>query len=279
MHENPYEPPRSSLLPESNGQRIGGSLESGLAGQYHFTIPGVLEEAWQRVSGAKLPILLAVLLLVGVSLAGQILESILGHILPTSTLALLSVVISLGINFITAPMSAGLAMLGVRRAVDAPLDAASVLNYFDRMLPLFLVALATGVIILACFGIGAGVVAATKSPLGALICLPGIYFAITLQLAPLLVVEMGLTPMEALRASRQALSRQFWRVFGLFFVLWLVLTLFIMITVGVGVVWAIPMGVIAQGILYREVFGVEVGATIPAPARTPDSPGDGQMMA
>lgn len=246
MSDNPYQPPRSSLTPEPSGGRQGGSLEGGVAGRYRFTIPEVFEEAWRALRGAKTPILRGLLMIIGVSLAGAVTERLLGLILPESAQPALNLGLNLLVNLVTAPMAAG-----------APLDAQSVLGYFDRMLPCFLVSLVTGLLLILFFGAGAAIMVGLKNPLGVLFFLPGIYFAIVLQLAPLLVVEKGLRPMAALSASRLALSRQFPRVFGFYLALWLSIALAIFLTLGIGMLWAIPFAVIAQGIVYREVFGVE----------------------
>ena len=73
------------------------------------------------------------------------------------------------------------------------------------------------------------------------------------------VVERGLTPWQALEASRKAITQHWFKVFGLFLLLGLI-TLISAIPLGIGLVWTIPLFVIAMGVLYRTIFGV-----LPAP--------------
>lgn len=79
------------------------------------------------------------------------------------------------------------------------------------------------------------------------------------MLAIPLVVERGLTPWQALETSRKAITQRWFKVFGLFLLLGLI-TLVSAIPLGVGLVWTIPLFVIAMGVLYRTIFGV-----LPAP--------------
>ena len=92
-----------------------------------------------------------------------------------------------------------------------------------------------------------------------LLIIPGLYLAIAYMLAIPLVVERGLTPWQALEASRKAITQHWFKVFGLFLLLGLI-TLISAIPLGIGLVWSIPLFVIAMGVLYRTIFGV-----LPAP--------------
>ena len=64
---------------------------------------------------------------------------------------------------------------------------------------------------------------------------------------------------QALEASRKAITQHWFKVFGLFLLLGLI-TLISAIPLGIGLVWSIPLFVIAMGVLYRTIFGV-----LPAP--------------
>ncbi|NQD95394.1 hypothetical protein HP532_22315, partial [Pseudomonas sp. CrR25] len=88
-----------------------------------------------------------------------------------------------------------------------------------------------------------------------LLIIPGLYLAIAYMLAIPLVVERGLSPWQALEASRKAISQHWFKVFGLFLVLG-VITMLSAIPLAIGLVWSIPLFVIAMGVLYRTIFGV-----------------------
>ena len=132
-------------------------------------------------------------------------------------------------------------VLGLRRAVDAPLSGTSVLNYYDKIGPLAITLILMYIMVFIGF---------------VLLILPGIYLAIAYCMAYLLVVEKGLAPWEALEASRKAITHRWFAVFGLMILIGLI-NLVAMIPLGIGLIWSVPFSVIAFGILYRNVFGCE----------------------
>ncbi len=71
-----------------------------------------------------------------------------------------------------------------------------------------------------------------------------------------LIVDKNLGPWEALEASRKAVGKRWFAVFGFAFLLGLI-NMVAMIPMGIGLVWSVPLSVIAFGILYRNVFGCE----------------------
>lgn len=88
-----------------------------------------------------------------------------------------------------------------------------------------------------------------------LLLIPGIYLAVAYLLAIALVVERGLSPWQALEASRKAITQHWFKVFGLLIVLGLIIIVSA-IPLGIGLVWSIPLMVVAMGVLYRTIFGV-----------------------
>ena len=88
-----------------------------------------------------------------------------------------------------------------------------------------------------------------------LLLIPGIYLGVAYLLAVPLVVERGLSPWQALEASRKAITQHWFKVFGLFIVLGLIVIVSA-IPLGIGLVWTIPLMVVAMGVLYRTIFGV-----------------------
>ena len=143
-------------------------------------------------------------------------------------------------------------MLGISMAVGVPAGPASVLKYYDRILPLTLTMFLYGLMVMLGF---------------VLLILPGIYLSIAYLLAIPLVVDKGLSPWQALEASRKAITHRWFSVFGFLLLMGLLAvigTLFLLI----GLIWIIPLYMIALGILYRNIFGV---STIPAGASPPVS--------
>lgn len=220
-----------------------GSLEQGIAGDYTFSIGGILSEAWQKVSGNKGTALLAMLIYVGILLAFGIAASAVKGVLAAAagdTGALLGEFISqLAQIVVTAPLGAGFFMLGVRMSVGAPASAGSILSYYDRIVPLALTTILCSLMVII------GML---------LLILPGIYLAVAYFLAIPLVVDKGLRPWQAMEASRKAVTHRWFSIFGLSLILGL-LYLLGALPLFIGLIWVMPMGMIAMGIVYRNIFG------------------------
>ncbi len=242
-----YKTPDAEL---SNQQVSGdyGSLEKGIAGDYEFSIGDTLSEAWEKTNGAKLTFNLAFflyfLVAIGVMVVAQF---ILIPFIPSEPGAdtSLFMIVWIGqqviINLILMPIVMGMFLLGLRRAVDAPVNATSIFGYYNKALTLLL----TLIIMYVMLTIGF-----------VLLVIPGIYLSIAYILAMPLVVEKNLSPWQALEASRKAISKNWFTVFGFMIVMGLILFVSAL-PLGIGMIWTMPMLMIAYGIMYRNIFGCE----------------------
>ena len=228
-----------------------GSLEKGIAGDYHFAIGEVISEAWAKTKGAKGTFWLAFLIYIAIGFGAMF---AIGAVLGVSMMAGgageeaggASMVLSqLGSQLVSivvmGPMGAGLFIMALRRSVNADISAGMVLNYFGKIVPILLTTILMYIMIII------GLI---------LFILPGIYLAVGYYMAIPLVVEKNLGPWAALEASRKAVSKRWFSVFGLFLVLGLINFAGIF-TLGILWIWTLPMTLIAFGILYRNIFGVE----------------------
>ncbi len=240
-----YKTPDSDLKQQvSTGQY--GSLEKGIAGDYELSVGQVVSEAWGRTSGRKGKFIGAFFLYMIVMVCVMfVLQAInFAVVVPNvdkSLLPVLGIVQQLVLNLILLPIGAGLFMLGLRASVDAELQATSIFSYFGKSLSLL------AALILMYLMIVIGFI---------LLVLPGIYLVFAYYLAMPLIVEKGLGPWQALEASRKAITHRWFTVFGLMIVLMLIVMVS-MIPLGIGMIWSMPMMMIAYGILYRNIFGVE----------------------
>ena len=221
-----------------------GSLERGIAGEYRLSIGETLSEAWRKVNGNKGTAIVAVLIYIGVMIAYGIVAGLIKFVFTavageTGT-ELGSILTDLGQFIITAPLGAGFFMLGVRMSIDAPVKAGSILNYYDRIVPLALTTLLSGLMIILGF---------------VLLVIPGIYLSVAYFLALPLVADKGLGPWQAMEASRKAVTHRWFSAFGLLILLGL-LSIAGAIPLFIGLIWVIPLYMIALGILYRNIFGV-----------------------
>lgn len=246
-----YQAP-SSALTESAALEGFGSLQRGIAGEYQFSIREIIRESWEKTSGAKgtvwLATLLYVLVIMPLSIGIPFVLGVLGLSMtpvPGESLNLIAIVASLlsqiVIMAITLPLGAGLFMIGLKLASSAPVSGTEVFAYFNKTMSLL------GTVVLMYIMIALGLL---------LLIIPGIYLIFAYYMAIPLVVEKGLGPWQALEASRKAVSKRWFRFVGLGLV-FMLLMMVASIPLGIGLIWVIPMVLIAYGIAYRNMFGFE----------------------
>ncbi len=233
---NPYSTPNSNLeMPQPRSHK-GGSLESGIAGEYDFTIRAMLSEAWAKTNGLKGPFWgAALLLMVSVLLIAIALSFALGTGGTATRL-----IVQLAITAFMYPFMAGIFMMGVKRSVNQPISFNMMFSYFS----------VTGTVILA------GFFSTILTWVGfLLLIIPGLYLAIAYGLIIPLIADKKLSAWQAMEASRKAITKRWFKIFGLYLVMGIILIISV-IPLGLGLIWTYPMMVALMGILYREIFGV-----------------------
>lgn len=248
---NPFEPPKAHVSDHPHaGERIGGSLETGIAGQYDFSIGDVLKEAWEKTNGLKASFWGAALLLIaGTFLLTMIVGIILGVMMgaggvtseSTATAIITQLILQVVMVVVIYPFLVGVMMMGVKRSVDRPISFSMLFAYFGVAVPVII----AGLLITFLTSVGF-----------ALFILPGLYLAVAYALTIPLIGDKQLGGWQAMEASRKAITKRWFKVFGLFVVMILILIVS-MIPLGIGLIWTYPMSVAMLGILYREVFGVD----------------------
>ena len=224
-----------------------GSLQRGISGDYQLILADVLKQAWARVSGNKRTIWMAVvmygavwfgIILVFTLLLGPPPAPVEGVPAPASPGQMLQQLVT---GLLLTPLWVGLVFVGVAIASDRPARPTSIFSWYGLTLKLFFTYLLMGFLIL----------------LGTLLLvLPGIYLAVSYQLALPLVADKNLSPWQALEASRKAITHKWFTFFGF----WLVLVLAMLasgILLGIPYIWTLPAALIGLGIVYRDVFGAE----------------------
>jgi uncharacterized membrane protein len=248
MHDstapNPYAAPVSNLQEVSSNQTP--TIAEALSRGYDFRIGDVIGESWRLVKGTKGIIfggllIFYVVMFVATSVLGAIFGAI-GLLSEASLSAILigQFVISVLASALTYPFLAGVNMVGIRRAANQPVSFNEVFSGLGMFVPLLITAVVMTVLVY----IGS-----------LLLLLPGIYLGVAYMLAMPLVIERGLSPWQALETSRKAISQHWFKVFGLFLVLGLIMALS-MIPLGIGLIWSMPLFIISMGVLYRTIFGV-----------------------
>jgi len=223
------------------GEDIPKTTVPGVTPDYDFAIGEVLKEAWQKTSGVKGPLWGAIFMtfLVMALAIGALAMVAKALDLETSGVAL---GLALQITFTVAlyPFMAGVMMIGIRRSVDLPINWKMAFAYFSYLLPIVVAAFLLTVLTFIGF---------------MLLIIPGIYLSLAYMLAIPLIVDKGMGPWQAMEASRKAIHKHWFKIFGLYFAMGVIYVLS-MIPLFLGLIWTMPMFVVVGGILYREVFGV-----------------------
>ncbi|WP_066960360.1 hypothetical protein [Microbulbifer sp. Q7] len=242
MSSDIYSAPKSELAGDQGDNPKMGSIPGALAGDYQVAIGDTLNEAWAKTKGNKGTVWLGVLLYFVASIAIAIVASLIsGQSLtdPETNPGIGSIVSDLIVLVASAPLAAGMIMIGVKIARDETVSGTEVFAHFDKILPL-----ALGMILMYLL-IGIGFI---------LLVLPGIYLMIGYLMMMPLIVDKNMGPWQALETSRKAITKHWFPVFGFFIVIAL-LYIAGFLALLIGLIWAIPTLSIAYGILYRNMFG------------------------
>ena len=238
-----------SQTPESSisADRGQGTLEQGLAGNYQLTVSGVVKEAWERVSGNKGALWIGAAIYIAAHFAISLaLGLLLGSDAPVPDAAgqmpapgknLADTLASL----LTLPLGVGLMLLGVAVASGREAIPTSLFSLYDRFLKLIL----TWILMVIMILVGT-----------LLLVLPGIYLAVSYQLALPLVADKGLGPWEAMETSRKTVTHKWFTFFGLGLVAGLAAAGSVLL-LGIPLIWVLPACLIGMGIIYRNALGVE----------------------
>ena len=229
----------------SETNESGGSLERGLAGDYSLALGAWLSEAWGRVSGNKGTIWLALLFYIGLAFLIGMFFGLLNtppadpqEIQPPTLIETIGNIVS---ALVLMPMAVGLGFLGTAVALGHKPNPKSLFGWYDNTLKIFLTAILMNILIFI------GLL---------LLVLPGIYLAVSYQIALPLAVDKKLGPWQALEASRKIIGHAWFTVLGFDIVATLLIGLS-MVLLGIPLIWIAPAMLIAFGVLYRTVAGIE----------------------
>jgi hypothetical protein len=240
---NPYAPP-IARVERDEAAPIGasGSLEDAVAGNYEFTIGGVMTEAWALVPGFKgsfwgaLGLIYLVFIVFGVVFA--IATGDIGGP-PSIWLQILNGLLGI----IMSPLFVGLMALGVRRACGLPVSFSMVFGYIHKA-PV-LIAAALLVTLLTYVGLF-------------LLILPGIYLAVAYGMTLPLLAFNQLGIWQAMETSRRTITHRWFALFGLYLVICLLMAVSALPLL-IPLVWTLPWSLLVFGVVYRRMFGVPPG--------------------
>jgi hypothetical protein len=235
-------PARKETPPGANS---APPVAAGNPAGYDFAIMDVIREAWDKTSGVKGTLwggfIVMFLIVTALSVVMGLLVAFSGG---GSAAAALSMAMQITVTVAMYPLMTGVIMIGIRRAVDLPVDYKMVFGYFGYLLPIIISAVLTSIMTTIGF---------------LLLIIPGIYLSLAYVMVWPLIVERDMTPWKAMETSRKAIHRKWFKVFGLYFVTGLIVSISA-IPFGIGLIWTMPMAVMVTGILYRDIFGVSAKA-------------------
>ena len=248
---NPYEAPTSDFNAPAAALGLRANLDASLAGDYDFTIAEVMSEAWQLVRGMKASFWGAAVVLGLLHLLGEVIcSAIFGMFLTQPVSLLVQGILNTVVGALLTPLTMGLQMMCVHRALGATVSFSTAFSYFSRSGPALAGAL---------LGLLLGY-------LGTLaLVIPGIYLGVAYGLTTQLVCDQEMGAWEAMETSRRAITHKWWRVFGLGLLVALI-ALVSAFGLLIPLIWTVPWAMMTTAVLYKRIFFA------PAPAAGPDSP-------
>lgn len=241
---NNYSTPSSTLV---NNQGNAGSLEAAIAGDYEFGVMDTISEAWGKTKGIKCYIIGAGILLYVI--LGIVLGIVMAIMMPASMgdgepdpFAMIGAQLVLQpIMFaVMMPFVGGIVVMCLKQIQGREVAFGDLFSVFNKTLPLFLAAILINILVSIGF---------------LLLILPGIYLGVSYLLVVPLIVDRDLGVWEAMEASRKAITKRWFSVFGLYLLL-LLIVLVSMIPLGIGLLWTIPLMAMAFMTMYQKMFGI-----------------------
>lgn len=209
--------------------------------EYDFDIIEMIKEGFQRIEGVKGIFLAAFVLYVVISIIVQI---VLGIFFPSPPPPaepnyLNQMIVTILSYPVLMPLIVGIIMLAIHYSRGERLTFQSIFHYYHLTGRLSLAALL--IYILTVIGF-------------VLLILPGIYLSIAYIFTLPLIADKGMNVWEAMELSRKTVTKHWFKVFGLFLLLSIIMTLGAL-ALGIGLIWAVPLlFVTLYGLLYPLIF-------------------------
>ncbi len=209
--------------------------------EYDFDIIEIIKAGWHHIEGVKGIFLASFVVYMVVVI---ILQIILGIFFPSPpppaepNLVNQQIVTILSYP-VVMPIIVGIMMLAINYSRGEAIEFKSIFNYYHLMGKLAL----------------AGILIYIMTVIGfILLILPGIYLSIAYVFTLPLIADKGMDVWDAMELSRKTVTKHWFKIFGLFFLLSLFMVVGIL-TLGIGLIWAVPLlFVTLYGLLYPVIF-------------------------
>lgn len=256
---NPYQAPRAELETAAATTSLPASIENAVAGGYAFQIGEVMDEAWRLAKGMRGTFWGAAIVVGLIYLFVEtVIAVIVGQLIEVPHRGVMKQVYQTSFRTITGalltPLTMGLHMMCVRRALGQPISFGTAFSYFSVAGSAVAGALLS--LLLSCLG-------------AALFIIPGIYLTVAYQMTTRLIGDQNLSAWRAMEISRRAVGHQWFAVLGLNLAVGLLTALSALLLL-IPLIWTLPWALMTTGVLYRRIFYASTPPT--APPGLPASP-------
>lgn len=242
---------------EKSYVEIGGSIEKATSGNYNLEVSKLLKEAWNITRSSKLSINLGLWSIFGLGLlVTMIYASFTGGIDSLVEDQQSVLFLNLLLIMLIWPLLAGVEMMGIYHAVGIKTRSTHIFSFLKR--GSFVAITATFIWMIVNLGMF-------------LFVIPGVFAAVVTSLAIPLVIEKNLTPFQAIWVCMRAMSFQWYKVFCIYLLMFIMLTVLAiplaaqqagsfsgLIVFIAGMCYLAPWFYNVKGLMYREMFGIRV---------------------
>lgn len=233
---------------------LGGDLERSLREGYQLDLPKLFKEAWRLTLSGRFVLFFAILAVIGMTFLSFRLVAYTG--LLNGNAFALDMLITLIVAALLSPISSSLDMLGLRRALGGRVKPSMIFDYWGH----FVVLAQTSLLI---NGIK-GLIESLVMHMGmseTWLMIPVACFSMTMLYTIPLVLERRLSPARAMLTSFRLFIKG-WPQLVLIYAVLVALFVLAMLPLGLGLIWMMPFYLIVNGLIYREVCGVRLLATV-----------------
>jgi uncharacterized membrane protein len=204
-----------------------------------WTIGSVLSESWRKVAGFKATYAIAMIIYVAIAIAVELLLGLLFGWDYAESGNGGAIILEIVTSIAMIPLGVGLGLIGIRRAAGKPVSPTVIFEPYQHALPLIVMMIMGFLLIIAGY---------------LLFIIPGIYLSIAYSFSAYLITEKNMGAWQALEASRKAITKFWWRYFGLMLIS-VLLVIAGVIPFLIGLIWVLPLVTIAVGEVFARTFG------------------------
>jgi uncharacterized membrane protein len=204
-----------------------------------FTVGALIGRAWELTNGVKGSLLGGMAVMYGVSLVIVGLLTLLITAVNVDENGILVNLFNIVNSALSMIFTAGIMYMGVLRATGRQVVWKDVFAGFPMAGQIIVASLLQMVLVMIGF---------------ALLILPGIYLMVGYMMTFPLMIDRSMTPWQAMECSRKAIHKVWWKIFGLYLVVMLILFISA-IPLGIGLIWTAPLSIVLCGVVYCRLFG------------------------